>query len=172
MPFPGYFSLKIDEPIIPNFGLGGLRIRTPLIEIQKSVSEGSIFGAVRYEMASVFEARYYVADGAVAIGVDIRNGKVFRLSAMAGYTGLLFGKVAVGMRVADAFALVPGLYHNEADGVIYCRDPDREGADIPGLAIDVGEDDPIPRLVPSMNIHAISVFIAELFSEEGLTGTW
>jgi len=172
MPLPGRFNLDLNEPISPDVGLGGLRLRTSLIFIQKSITHALVSRTGRYEMVDAFEARYYVAEGAVAIGVDIRNGKVFRLSAMRGYTGVLFGRVAVGMRVSEAFALVPNLYHNEALGLIKCRDPHQGDADIAGLAIDVGVDDPVPRLVPSMSIHAISVYIANIFMEDGMNGTW
>ena len=172
MPFPGRFTPNLDEPIIPGVGLGGLRVGTHLTQIQESIADMIDQRTNRVEVASLFEARYYVAEGAVAIGVDIRKGKIFRLSALAGYRGLLFGRIGVGMKVADAFVRIPALYHNDALGLIKYRDPDSDGADLTGMAIDVGVYDPPAQLVPSMTIHSISVTITNLDTVEGQRGTW
>lgn len=152
---------QIDAPINPNEGLGGFRLRTPIGDLQDSI----MWGKVSYELLSFFEARYTFDDGEIAVGVDIRNGKIFKIMAYQGYRGKLFGKIRVGMLIKEAMELEPRLYYDEAEEVIFCRD-------VPGLVIDVPEIDPPPELVPGMAIKAIVVNAPEAFTSAGQRGNW
>jgi hypothetical protein len=157
-------ELNLDAEIIPNQSLGGLTLRTKLIDIQNIVhpwaqSKGS------YHLSRPFEALYRPGNGEIEIGVDVRNGKVFRLTAREGYRGNLFGKVTVGMKVSEAMQLEPRLFYDEADWLIRCK-----GAD--GLSIDISEIDPPPELVPGLVISAISVYALESMTLQGQNGDW
>src|SRR5689334_12872051 len=89
--------LRLDADIVPNQGLGGLRLRVSLAEIQELVPTWEPPGERSYELVRPFEARYKLANGVIEIGVDVRNGKIFKLIANRGYDGILFGKIRVGM---------------------------------------------------------------------------
>jgi hypothetical protein len=161
-------GVHIDAPILPNQALGGIELRTSLLDIQdmllaQYVRLVSVLDHTWYGMYHLFEARYHI--GPVSIAVDVRNGKIFKLIAHEGYQGKLFGTIAVGMRVQDALDLEPRLYFDEAEGLILCQGVD-------GVVIDVDEDDPDPAMVPSKFIHAISVEATEVWTRPGFEGSW
>lgn len=158
-------KLELNAPIVPNQGLGGLTLRTSVIEIQDLFIGLGVTKPGSFEMVVPFEAMYHFGKGEINAAVDIRNGKIYRLAACAGYKGFLFGKIFVGMKVKDAIALEPNLYYDEAEEVILCK-----GAQ--GLAIDVAESDPPPELVPEMAIYAINVFAEETRTMQGQEGRW
>jgi len=158
-------QIQLDGEIVPNVGLGGLRLRSKLFDIQDLIYAWASPDKPSYELISPFEARYRLGAGAVGIGVDVRNGKVFKLSAYPRYKGKLFGKIDVGMNIRDAITVEPSLYYDEADGLIRCLG-------VKGLAIDLSADDPPPELVPTLKIAAISVFAEEVNTAEGQTGNW
>ena len=112
----------VAAPILPNVGLGGLVLRTRLVDIADQVMRIEYFR--RPELAVLvppFEVRYTFGNGEIEVGVDARNGKIFKLIACAGYQGLLFDKIRVGMPVREAYDLAPGLYYNEAEEGIFAR---------------------------------------------------
>lgn len=160
-----HYELQFDAAIVPNHGLGGLMLRSnirdfePLLTGIGAWKEGSLY------LASPFEARYRLGKGEVEIAVDVRNGKIFKLIAGAGYKGKLFDKITVGMRVRDALEVEPRLFYDEAEEAILCRD-------VQGVTVDVPEIDPPLNLVPEMNIHSISVFANEILTLQGQQGTW
>lgn len=116
-----------------------------------------------YEFVSLYEARYDL--GPVAIGADVRNGKVFKLIAQEGYAGKLFGTIEVGMNVGEAMSLEPRLFYDEVEEGLYVRG-------CAGVTLDVPEIDPPPEEVPSYPISAISVYAKEAVSPEGQRGNW
>jgi hypothetical protein len=158
-------KLNLDAPILPNEGLGGLKLRARIIDVQECFVSLGLIGKEAFELVSPFDARYHLADKKVTVGLDVRNGKIFMLSAKTGYRGLLFGKIKVGMRVEDAFKLNPSLYYDEAEEMILCRDYE-------GVSIDIPEIDPPPETVPQMTISAINVFAAETRTLKGQNGYW
>jgi hypothetical protein len=158
-------NLDIYADIIPNQGLGGLQLRIPVRAIQELLDSLGVLREGSYQLVAPFEARYRLAGGAVEVAVDIRNGKVFKLIAHAGYKGALFGRVTVGMRVRDAIAVEPRLYYNPAEEFICC-----EG--VSGLAIDLPVIDPLPREVPELIISSIAVYASEIATLQGQEGDW
>jgi hypothetical protein len=126
-------TIRPDDYIAPNEGLGGLKLRTPLKELEHllwafDVRRGSDQGW--YEFVGLYEARYDL--GPVAIGVDVRNGKVFKLIAQEGYAGKLFGAIEVGMNVGEAMSLEPRLFYDEVEEGLYVRG-------CAGVTLDVAE---------------------------------
>jgi hypothetical protein len=156
---------RLDAPIVPNVGLGGLVLRTKLSDIQDLVRGVGLYKAGQAELIAPFEARYSLGIGEVEVCVDIRNGKVFKLIAGRGYQGSLLEKIAVGMKVQEAMTFVPELYYDEREEGIFLKG-------YPGVQVDVPEIDPLPKSVPEMQIKAICVFISEIDSPEGRAGTW
>ena len=158
-------DLQVNAPILPNEGLGGLKLRIPVTEIQDRLLAAFIASLPKndwHALAGLFEARYRL--GPVEIAIDVRNGKIFRLSAYEGYRGRLFGKISVGMKVSDAIALDPRLYYDEAEELLLVRG-------CVGVSLDVPEVDPDPAAVPAYPIVAISVYAEEVsLREEGLRG--
>lgn len=162
LPYP---EVDLTVSISPNRGLGGLTLRTHVIDLQDLVLGLGITRAGSYELVAPFDARYRLGTGEVTIAVDVSNGKVFMLSAGNGYKGALFGKIFVGTKVKDAFRVEPNLYYDEGEEMILCRG-------CPGLSIDIPESDPLPTAVPEMAISAINVYAEETRTLEGQLGQW
>ena len=144
--------LDLDAPIIPNQSLGGLILGTPISEL-----EDLVFGLGSWKdgtctLISPFEARYSFGKGEIEAAVDVRNGRIFKLSAKIGYRGKLFAQIRVGMSVQQALELEPRLYYDEVEELILA-------AGLPGLSLDIPEIDPPIETVPGMNISGISVFV-------------
>lgn len=157
--------VRVDAPIIPNHSLGGFTLRNPIRDYQEHFTTLAVAGEMVYKLPRLFEARYQLAHGAIAVACDVRNGKIFRVSAYEGYQGLLFDKIALGMSVREAIALVPELYYDEAEETILCK-----GCE--GVALDVQEIDPPPELVKDLTLHAINVFAPEIMNRRGQDGVW
>ena len=156
-------KLDLDADIFPNEGLGGLKLRVNVSRLERI--EGFPFKQDSYYLVSPFEARYRLGEGAIEAAVDIRSGKVFKLSAMSGYSGKLFGKIFVGMPIKEAMKIEPGFFYDEAEEVIVCKG-------VPGLTIDIPEIDPPVEKVPHMSIYAISVFVENILTLSGQEGNW
>ena len=97
--------------------------------------------------------------------MDVRNGKVFRITASQGYRGTLFGAITIGMKVSEAATSEPLLFYDEAEELIRCKG-------IEGLSIDIPAIDPALELVPDMVISAISVYASEAMTLQGQSGDW
>ena len=159
-------TVFVDSAIAPNEGLGGLKLRTPLAELQHLLWRTDVQkGDARdwYRLDNLYEARYDI--GPVLVGVDVRNGKVFKLVAQEGYAGKLFDTIEVGMNVGEAMSLEPRLFYDDIEEGLYVRG-------CAGVTLDVPEIDPPPEEVPSYPISAISVYAKEAVSPEGQSGNW
>jgi len=157
--------VQIEAPIIPNEGLGGLKLRTKVADIQDLLTGLGLYQCGSFELVAPFEARYRLGDGEIEVGVDVRNGKIFKIIARAGYQGLLLGNVAVGMSMGEAMKQESCLHYDEAEETVLLTG-------CPGVALDVSEIDPLPERVPTLPISAISVYAAEAFRGMGQRGDW
>ena len=158
-------QVDLEAPIVPDEGLGGLLLRRPLTDYWHLLPLPH--GSKRAEnfLASEIEARYRVASGAIDICVDVRNGRVFKLLARPGYRGVLFGRITVGMSVAEAMRLDARLHYDEREECILCRG-------VRGLSLDVPEIDPPPHLVPGMSVASINVYVHEVDTPDFARGAW
>jgi hypothetical protein len=132
-------TIRPDDYIAPNEGLGGLKLRTPLKELEHLLWAFDVKrGEARdwYYLDTLYEAKYDI--GPVIIGVDVRNGKVFKLIAQEGYAGKLFGAIEVGMNVGEAMSLEPRLFYDEVEEGLYVRG-------CAGVTLDVAERPPSGR---------------------------
>lgn len=161
----GETVISLASPILPNQGLGGLTLRARIVDIQDLFAGLGLYKKGECSLVAPFEARYRLGDGELEIGVDVRNGKVFKLTAGPGYQGLLCGKVGVGMNAGEAMRREPGLRYDEAEEAIML-----DGC--PGVLLDVPAVDPLPEAVPDLAISAISVYAPEAFSPAGQKGNW
>jgi hypothetical protein len=159
-------DIDLDAPIVPGDGLGGLHVRVPLAQVQSLFVEHLLATNGRLDwlsMTHLAEATYRL--GPVQIAVDVRNGKIFKLTALSGYRGQLFEKLAVDMSVARAMELEPRLYYDESEEMLLIKG-------CHGVSLDVPAVDPDPREVPTYRISAISVIAPEALTVEGLEGRW
>ncbi len=157
--------MQIDEPIIPNQSLGGFELRTRLIDIQNQIAVlgGTMIG--NYNLATPFGACYLVGDKLMEIGVDVRNGKIYNITAHLGYRGRLLDKISIGMKVKEVSDLLLSIYYDDRTDTL-------QSNEYPGLAMNVGETDPPLHLLPDMKITSISVYANEITTYDGSKGLW
>lgn len=160
---PNLFNLHAD--IIPNEGLSGLKLREHISILDRAILNLECSSMGEYKLVKPYEAEYSFSEGQVKVGVDIRNGRIFKLIAAEGYKGKLFNKIYVGMTVKQLFELDSRFYYDEAKEAIFCKG-------IEGLLLDVQEIDPLPSKVVDMKINAISVYAKEIDTPKGQAGDW
>jgi hypothetical protein len=156
-------TLDTTAPIKPNESLGGIRLRTHIGELQNLIEEAWISQISHGETTRVFlggpfEACYTIAE-VVVVSADIRNGSVYKLSAINGYRGTLFDNVRIGTRVSDVLAL-PGATYDDCDQAIVFDNT-------PGVALSVSADDPCIEELQNLSVTAITVFAAEMLEPVG-----
>lgn len=158
-------QLDLDAPITPGRGLAGLEVGIPIVRLSDALLQAELKGGVVYSLVSLFEATYGLMRGAVEIAVDVRNGKIARLTARSGYQGRLTPGIGIGMLVREAIRLDSRFYYDEGEERVLCRG-------VPGVSIDVARVDPTPADVPQLPIEVISVYHEALDSAAGQTGRW
>ena len=113
----------ISDPIIPNVGLGGFLLRTPLKDLHRFLMDIYIErkGDSSWCSAeSIFDIAYDLAP--MLLVVNAHNGKVGSIIARSGYCGTVFGRISVGMLIGDAMAIDDRLYYDEALEKVFVRD--------------------------------------------------
>jgi hypothetical protein len=161
----GAMAVDLNAPIVPDRGLGGITLRTPLRAMRSLVEPLLLQAPGRVRMVGLFEVEYTLADGAVGLSVDVRNGKVFRIAARRGYCGSLLDGIVVGMGVRAAMQREPRLYYSEAEGTILLRG-------VVGVSLDIADPDPDLVDVPAGTIEGISVWAKEILTRSGQDGHW
>ncbi|CAM4202956.1 hypothetical protein [Paenibacillus typhae] len=139
--------VDINAPIKPKLSIGGINLRSHIREYYDIIPTFSwvdkatlgdcsvyIFGSfhVRYEMRNTLYLFF-----------NILNGKLYKITALANYQGLLLDKIKVGMNIVDLLELQPNLVYDEFEEVYSYE----------GLAIETNEIG---------MIESISVYVEEL----------
>lgn len=161
------FSLDLEAPILPNVGLGGIPLRERVANAQDIFADrwGEHAQLTYFALVSPFEARYDFLAGAIRAYVDVRNGKIFMLSAGEGYRGTLFDRVRVGINAGTAMNMDHRLYYDEGEATVFCRDA-------VGVSINLSHDDPLPEMVPALRISYINVYAEETRRLDAQNGRW
>jgi len=160
-------GIDLNANIIPNESLGNIKLRSKREDILDLLAgcEKILLDRMGSDKTPVV-AVYKLANNSVEIAIDERNSKIFRITSKLGYTGLLFDKISVGMKVRDVMVMFPDLYYHEGDELLLFRN-------VPGVSLDVNDIDPPPEIVPDLNIDAISVYAEEaVMTPQGQRGNW
>lgn len=143
-------AIDINQDILPSFGLGGLLIGMHVEDIQHLFEwDLKVRGGGNFLLQNL-TVRYFLAKRTIGVDVDVRNGIIFRISALEGYKGLLMDKVSVEMNTGKAISLMPSLKYYEAENILTSKA-------VSGFCIELA-DDYSPEEVERFPIHAISVF--------------
>ncbi len=113
-------------PIVPDEGLGGIRLRSNVGDYEDIFFRESPKSGI----TGPFQVWYTPAGLHFQFAVDVRDGRIFMIKACPGYQGALFGNIRVGMSFAEARKLLPGLWPDPTDKQVYVRD-------CPGVVMDV-----------------------------------
>lgn len=155
--------MNVNADIIPNDSLGGIKLRTPIKALLYQLGTDFLHINYSYEMPNPFLAIYTTRDG-ISIYVDLLAGKVQAIHSGPNYKQD-FKSIKVGMRVSEAYKILPDLYYDEVESVIVCKG-------IEGIEFDLPYEDPEPKDVPNLSINNIVVFATESREDGGYTGNW
>jgi hypothetical protein len=162
-------SRRIDPaaPIVPGVGLGGLRLGVHIQDywhlLMRTDRGDTPDPSGRWERKPwqylhLFEATYEIPP--IAISIDVRDGIVFRLSALFGYTGMFDG-LGLGMRVGELLERpTASWYEGYGQGAVVLED-------VPGLFFLQTETDPEEAVRPYLRISEIALVL----EGRGLTPT-
>lgn len=158
-------GIDLRARIIPDRSLGGLELRTPILQLGDLLRGLGVSRKGSYELVNVYEARYSLGDGSVCSCFDVRNGKLFKLIATNNYKGSFQGRIYVGQVVEEAMHADPRLYYWQPEECILCHSEN-------GIRFEVPITDPDPSDVPSLRISSIVVYATEIETIQGQEGKW
>lgn len=139
--------IDIYAPIVPKVSIGGLRLRSHLKEYYDVIPKLSWVNKETLDDCSAyvfgsFHIRYEMQD-TLYLFFNILNGKLYKITALSNYKGLLLGKIKVGMNIEDLLKVQPNLFYDDFEEVYSYE----------GLAIETDENN---------MIESISVYVEEL----------
>lgn len=139
--------IDIYAPITPKFSIGGINLRSHLREYYDVIPKLSwvdkeTLGDCSAYIFGSFHVRYEMRD-TLYLFFNILNGKLYKITALNNYHGLLFGKIKIGMKIEDLLELQPNLVYDEFEEVYSFE----------GLAVETNENG---------MIESISVYVEEL----------
>lgn len=142
--------INTDFRIKPWIGLGGFELYTHISQlVNVLVDEKS-----KSQLLGLFLLRYEI-DNKLILWFNVVNGKLFKITACDGYTGVLDNGIHIGMNIDEALKLDDELVYDEFEEVY---------ESVKGVYL---ETDPLTN-----QIKWISVFIKEINSESFENGTW
>lgn len=141
--------IDIRAEIKPAIGLGGILLGEPLIKYEVLLKNRF----VKYRQDSLFSVKYSLPEYPIEIGVNVRNGNIYRISALDGYLGF-YNNLSVGMPVKKIDSKF--IYDDCDEGFI--------NKDVQGIIIEPDIDDPLPDELEDARIGVISVYDPQFFT--------
>ncbi len=161
-------AIDIQAPILPNEGLGGVKLRTHIKEMYDLLNPHVYSHEWVYRFEGPFYVHYELKD-TIRFVFHVLNGKLIKIGALEKYQGHLFHKIGIGMKVGDAANIEPRLYLDAVEDVLYIKD-------VPGVALETENPYLSPEQDPHQKIIAITVYIAEMhgthWTKEHERGNW
>jgi len=145
-----FYVLDIKAPIIPWVGLGSIKLYESINNLRWLVDQD-------YVKASIFSrylVRYELPDK-IYLFFNILNGKLFKLTALKGYEGVLLDRIKIGMTSEELLRIDPSFVYEDFEEVYVSE----KGVFI---ETDAGTEE----------IMWISVFIKELETPEFMKAEW
>lgn len=140
----------LNAPIIPWKEMGGIKLYSHISDFYSIIKQLNDADALLGKTL----VRYEIKDE-VLLWFNLFNGKLFKITALKGYTGKLFEKISIGMPIEDVLKIEPDFEYDEFEEV-YCSPK--------GVYI---ETDPAENTV-----LWISVYIKEIDNQDFETGNW
>ena len=146
-------SLDLYADILPGKGLGGIAVGKNITEYSALLFQLDLVGALHFSQTGIYSVRYGFSDFPIEINVDIRNGNIYKISALNGYLGK-FRHIGIGTEISVLLNANLKFYYDACDEAFYSRD-------IRGISIEAAEDDPDFDDIAKMNVKYISVYSLE-----------
>ena len=137
-------------PIVPWVGLGGVKLYSHISHFYDLIANMD----EKSRLVTKFFIRYEIKDS-VELWFNLMNGKLFKITALKDYRGLLFNKIHIGMHIDEVLEKEPSFQYDDFEEVYVSAN---------GIYI---ETDPIQHTV-----LWISVFVKEIDNDDFERGNW
>lgn len=142
--------IDINAPIIPYEGMGGIKLYSTIKDLKEILSDSKVKATVLNNLWIRYDIEDYLH-----LFFNLVNGKLFRITTLNGYKGLLWNKISVGMKAEEFIKIEPSFKYDDFEEVYECD----KGVFIEA---DVEEDRAI----------WISVYVKELDEDDFDEGNW
>lgn len=142
--------INLEAPIIPWIGMGGIKLYSHISEL-KSLLEREKVECFLYDK---FLVRYEIK-GKIYLFFNLINGKLFKITTLEEYKGLLFDEIYVGQKTEDMLRVDTSFEYDEFEE-IYVSDK--------GVFVETEPE--------TDTVKWISIYIKELETEEFDRALW
>lgn len=142
--------IDLSAPITPGESLGGLKIGQPIVQLEDKIKSLWLDGHQGTVYPVSWKDLNYVVTPEITVGVNVFTGRISKLIAKPGYSGLFGGKISIGMTCFQAKCLLPALYYDNILSVLKV-----EGHK--GICLQVEDEDPLEDRMWTSPIAYITV---------------
>lgn len=107
--------IDIKAPIIPYEGMGGIKLGSSIKDLKDILTDSKVKATVLNNLW----IRYEISDD-LYLFFSLLNGKLFKITTLSGYKGLLWGKIKVGMKAKDFIKIEPSFRYDDFEEVYEC----------------------------------------------------
>lgn len=104
--------IDINQPIIPYQGIGGINLYSTIKELKPLLEDRK----VKAQILNNLWIRYEIEDS-LYLFFNLVNGKLFKITTLNGYKGLLWGKIGVGTKAQDFMKIEPSFKYDDFEEV-------------------------------------------------------
>lgn len=104
--------IDINAPIIPYEGMGGIKLYSTIKDLKEILSSDSVKATVINNLW----IRYEIADY-LYLFFSLLNGKLFKITTLRGYRGLLWDKINVGMKAEEFIKIEPSFRYDDFEEI-------------------------------------------------------
>lgn len=107
--------IDINAPIIPYEGMGGIKLYSTIKDLKEILSSDNVKATVLNNLW----IRYEIPD-CLYLFFSLLNGKLFKITTLSGYRGLLWNKINVGMKAEEFIKIEPSFRYDDFEEVYEC----------------------------------------------------
>ena len=149
-------EIDIYADIVPGKSLGGFDISESVVKYWSLLDFYSSLGKLGCSQTSISTVRYSFSGAPVELSVDIRTGKIYKISALVGYVGSFLKKIKVGDSINKVLDQDLGFRYEDFDMAFF-------SSVYPGIVLEPDIYDPLPEDMPKLNIEAITIIDIDYF---------
>lgn len=143
--------IDINAPIVPWEGMAGIKLYSTIEQLKDIVMDRD----VKAILLNNHWIRYEVKD-TIYLFFDIINGKLFKITTLSNYKGLLWDKIHIGMPAEEFIKVEPSLVYDDFEEV-YASE---------GKGVYIETD------VETNSAQWISVFVKEINNDDFEDANW
>lgn len=107
--------IDINAPIIPYEGMGGIKLYSTIKDLKETLTGDNVKATVLNNLWIRYEISDYLY-----LFFSLLNGKLFKITTLSGYKGLLWGKINVGMKAEEFIKIEPSFRYDDFEEVYEC----------------------------------------------------